>query len=53
MNAPMTRDRVDAFAELISQGLRMCEAQAALGMTKGEACATMRRIRNEMGSQAV
>ncbi len=49
-NAPsINRDRVDRFAELLADGFRMGEAQAALGLTKGEASSTMRRIRMELG----
>lgn len=49
----MNRDRVDAFAELLSEDLRLCEIQARMKLTKGEVSSTMRRIRLELGAQAV
>lgn len=45
-------ERVVAFAELLSMNLRLCEIQAAMNMTKGEAASTMRRIRQDLGAQA-
>ena len=49
---PINQARIDAFAGLLADGLRMCEAQARLGMTKGEAASTMRAIKRELGWQA-
>jgi hypothetical protein len=52
-NTPsINRDRVERFAQLLADGFRMGEAQVALGLSKGEASSTMRRIKLELGSQA-
>lgn len=49
----ISRERVDAFAELISQGLRVFEVTARMGITKGQAASLMRLLRRELGWQAV
>ena len=49
----MPRCRVDAFAELLARGFRLCEAQKALGITKGQAASLMRLLCRELGEQAI
>lgn len=53
MSVNLTRDRINAVAELLSQGLRVCEIQAHLRATKGEVASLIRHIRKELGEQAV
>lgn len=45
--------RVDRFAELLSEGLHPREIEAALGLTRAEGAAILRRIRQDLGWQAV
>lgn len=49
----LPRDRVRTFAQHMADGKRLCEAQAAMGLTKGEASSLMRCLRRELGAQAV
>jgi hypothetical protein len=46
---PIDQARTDRFAELLAEGYRMRDAQAAMGLTKGEAASTMRRIKTDLG----
>ena len=45
-------DRTSRFAENLADGLPMMEAGRAIGLTKGETVATMRKVRRELGEQA-
>jgi hypothetical protein len=46
---PIDQARTDRFAELLADGKRMFEAQAEMGLTKGEAASTLRRIKSDLG----
>lgn len=50
--APHIQARVDRFAELLSRDMPIREITGYMGLTKGEAAATMRRIREDLGPQA-
>jgi hypothetical protein len=45
-------DRTERYAEKLADGLSMMEAGRAIGLTKGETVATMRKVRRELGEQA-
>lgn len=49
---PHVQDRVDQFAELLSQDIPVHEITRQMVLTKGQASAVMRRIREDLGPQA-
>lgn len=54
MSAKAIQDeRVSAFTQLLSEEVPMMEAGRRLGLTKGETVSTMRRVRLDLGEQAV
>lgn len=46
------QERVDQFAELLSQDIPVHEVTRKMNLTKGQASAVMRRIREDLGPQA-
>lgn len=52
-NRPAPRKRINQFAELLSQGLRPCDARDQLELTKGEAARAFMIIKKELGRQAI